>query len=151
MTIDFIINQFTEIIGNFPIAAFLVACASVGGLLFVLMALNAMVAVYVERKVSAFMMDRLGPMGQGPGLHAGKWGILQTFADAIKLLIKEDTIPKSADQILFKVAPFIIFIGAIIGLSALPFSSSIQAVDLNVGVFYIIAVGSIGVIGIVPY
>ena len=74
------------------------------------MALNAMVAVYVERKVSAFMMDRLGPMGQGPGLHAGKWGILQTFADAIKLLIKEDTIPKSADQILFKVAPFIIFI-----------------------------------------
>ena len=149
MTIDFIINQFIEIIGNFPVAAFLVACASVGGLLFVLMALNAMVAVYVERKVSAFMMDRLGPMGQGPGLHAGKWGILQTFADAIKLLIKEDTIPKSADQILFKVAPFIIFIGAIIGLSALPFSSSIQAVDLNVGVFYIIAVGSIGVIGIV--
>ena len=149
MTIDFIINQFTEIIGNFPVAAFLVACASVGGLLFVLMALNAMVAVYVERKVSAFMMDRLGPLGQGPGLHAGKWGILQTFADAIKLLIKEDTIPKSADQILFKVAPFIIFIGAIIGLSALPFSSSIQAVDLNVGVFYIIAVGSIGVIGIV--
>ena len=149
MTIDFIINQFTDIIGNFPVAAFLVACASVGGLLFVLMALNAMVAVYVERKVSAFMMDRLGPMGQGPGLHAGKWGILQTFADAIKLLIKEDTIPKSADQILFKVAPFIIFIGAIIGLSALPFSSSIQAVDLNVGVFYIIAVGSIGVIGIV--
>ena len=52
MTIDFIINQFTKIIGNFPVAAFLVACASVGGLLFVLMALNAMVAVYVERKVT---------------------------------------------------------------------------------------------------
>ena len=64
MTIDFIINQFTEIIGNFPVVAFLVACASVGGLLFVLMALNAMVAVYVERKVSAFMMDRLGPMAK---------------------------------------------------------------------------------------
>lgn len=149
MTVDFIINHFISIVGDFPVAAFLTAATILGGILFVLMALNAMIAVYVERKVSAFMMDRIGPMGQGPGLHAGKWGVLQTFADAIKLLIKEDTIPESADKFLFKMAPFIIFIGAFLGLAAIPFSSSIQGVDLNVGVFYIIAVGSIGIIGIV--
>ena len=148
MTVDFLIDWFSNI-GDFPVIAFILAVIISGIPLFLLMALNAMVAVYVERKVSAFMMDRIGPMGQGPGLHAGKWGLLQTLADAIKLLIKEDTIPQTADKLLFKMAPFIIFIGAFLGLAAVPFSSNLQVADFNVGVFYIIAVGSIGVIGIV--
>ena len=148
MTVDFLIDLFSKFI-DIPIVTFLLAVTIAGIPLFVLMALNATVAVYVERKVSAFMMDRIGPMGQGPGLHAGKWGILQTVADALKLLIKEDTIPSSADKLLFKVAPFIIFIGAFLGIAVLPFSSVIQVVDVNIGVFYIIAVGSIGVHGIV--
>ena len=148
MTVDFLIDWFSTI-GNFPILAFILAVVISGIPLFLLMALNAMVAVYAERKVSAFMMDRIGPMGQGPGLHAGKWGLLQTVADAIKLLIKEDTIPQTSDKLLFKMAPFIIFIGAFLGLAAVPFNSSLQVADFNVGVFYIIAVGSIGVIGIV--
>tara|TARA_B100000686_G_scaffold10453_1_gene10449 strand:- start:1081 stop:2157 length:1077 start_codon:yes stop_codon:yes gene_type:complete len=148
MTVDFLIDLFSKFI-DIPIITFLLAVTIAGIPLFVLMALNATVAVYVERKVSAFMMDRIGPMGQGPGLHAGKWGILQTIADALKLLIKEDTIPSSADKLLFKVAPFIIFIGAFLGIAVLPFSSVIQVVDVNIGVFYIIAVGSIGVHGIV--
>ena len=148
MTVDFLIDLFSKFI-DIPIVKFLLAVTIAGIPLFVLMALNATVAVYVERKVSAFMMDRIGPMGQGPGLHAGKWGVLQTIADALKLLIKEDTIPSSADKLLFKVAPFIIFIGAFLGIAVLPFSSAIQVVDVNIGVFYIIAVGSIGVHGIV--
>ena len=148
MTVDFLIDLFSKFI-DIPIITFLLAVTIAGIPLFVLMALNATVAVYVERKVSAFMMDRIGPMGQGPGLHAGKWGILQTIAAALKLLIKEDTIPSSADKLLFKVAPFIIFIGAFLGIAVLPFSSVIQVVDVNIGVFYIIAVGSIGVHGIV--
>ena len=148
MTVDFLIDLFSKFI-DIPIVTFLLAVTIAGIPLFVLMALNATVAVYVERKVSAFMMDRIGPMGQGPGLHAGKWGILQTIADALKLLIKEDTIPSSADKLLFKVAPFIIFIGAFLGIAVLPFSSVVQVVDVNIGVFYIIAVGSIGVHGIV--
>ena len=148
MTVDFLIDLFSKFI-DIPIVTFLLAVTIAGIPLFVLMALNATVAVYVERKVSAFMMDRIGPMGQGPGLHAGKWGVLQTIADALKLLIKEDTIPSSADKLLFKVAPFIIFIGAFLGIAVLPFSSVIQVVDVNIGVFYIIAVGSIGVHGIV--
>ena len=148
MTVDFLIDLFSKFI-DIPIVAFLLAVAIAGIPLFVLMALNATIAVYVERKVSAFMMDRIGPMGQGPGLHAGKWGVLQTIADALKLLIKEDTVPASADKLLFKMAPFIIFIGAFLGIAALPFSSVLQVVDFNVGVFYIIAVASVGVIGIV--
>ena len=148
MTVDFLIDLFSKFI-DIPIITFLLAVTIAGIPLFVLMALNATVAVYVERKVSAFMMDRIGPMGQGPGLHAGKWGVLQTIADALKLLIKEDTIPSSADKLLFKVAPFIIFIGAFLGIAVLPFSSVIQVVDVNIGVFYMIAVGSIGVHGIV--
>ena len=148
MTVDFLIELFSKFI-DIPLITFLLAVTIAGIPLFVLMALNATVAVYVERKVSAFMMDRIWPMGQGPGLHAGKWGVLQTIADALKLLIKEDTIPSSADKLLFKVAPFIIFIGAFLGIAVLPFSSVIQVVDVNIGVFYIIAVGSIGVHGIV--
>lgn len=148
MTVDFLIDLFSKFI-DIPIVAFLLAVTIAGIPLFVLMALNATIAVYVERKVSAFMMDRIGPMGQGPGLHAGKWGVLQTIADALKLLIKEDTVPASADKLLFKMAPFIIFIGAFLGIAALPFSSVLQVVDFNVGVFYIIAVASVGVIGIV--
>ena len=148
MTVDFLIELFSKLIDS-PFIAFILAVSIAGIPLFVLMALNATVAVYVERKVSAFMMDRIGPMGQGPGLHAGPWGVLQTIADAVKLLIKEDTIPSSADKLLFKVAPFIIFIGAFLGIAVLPFSSVIQVVDINIGVFYIIAVGSVGVHGIV--
>lgn len=148
MTVDFLIDLFSKFI-DIPIVAFLLAVTIAGIPLFILMALNATIAVYVERKVSAFMMDRIGPMGQGPGLHAGKWGVLQTIADALKLLIKEDTVPASADKLLFKMAPFIIFIGAFLGIAALPFSSVLQVVDFNVGVFYIIAVASVGVIGIV--
>ena len=148
MTVDFLIELFSKLFDS-PFISFILAVSIAGIPLFVLMALNATVAVYVERKVSAFMMDRIGPMGQGPGLHAGPWGVLQTIADAVKLLIKEDTIPSSADKLLFKVAPFIIFIGAFLGIAVLPFSSVIQVVDINIGVFYIIAVGSVGVHGIV--
>ncbi len=123
---------------------------AVGGvIIFLLMALNALAAVYVERKVAAFMSDRIGPMGQGYGLHAGKWGLLQTVADALKLLIKEDIIPRAADRRLFIIAPFVIFIGAFIALSALPFSETIQVVDVNIGIFYILAVSSLGVIGLI--
>ncbi len=120
-----------------------------GILLFGVMAINALVAVYVERKVSAFIQDRVGPMGQGAGFHAGKWGLLQTIADTLKLLLKEDVIPRAADRKLFIMAPFVVFIGAFIAISALPFSSTIQVIDVNIGVFYILAVSSLGVIGMI--
>ncbi|NOZ03350.1 MAG: NADH-quinone oxidoreductase subunit NuoH [FCB group bacterium] len=120
-----------------------------GLLLFGLMAVNALAAVYAERKLSAFMQDRLGPMGQGAGFHAGKWGMLQTVADALKLILKEDIIPRAADRRLFIIAPYIIFIGAFIAIAALPFSEYIQVIDINLGIFYLLAVCSLGVVGLI--
>ena len=128
---------------------FLTAVLIAGIPIFLLMAINALVSVYAELKISAFMQDRVGPMGQGPGLHAGKWGVLQTLADALKLLSKEDIIPEFADRKLFIIAPFVIFIAPFIALAALPYNQNLLISDLNIGVFYILAVGSIGVIGII--
>ena len=124
-----------------------------GVIIFLLMAINAMLAVYFERKVSAFMQDRLGPMEVGlVGFKGGKrfWGgIGQTIADALKLLAKEDIIPDSADRKIMILAPFIIFTGAFLTFIGLPFSDGLVVSDFNIGVFYVVAMSSVGVIGII--
>ena len=66
--------------------------------------------IYAELKVSSFIQDKTGPMGQGYGFHAGKWGVLQPVADGLHLFFKEDIIPATADKPLFILAPFFIFI-----------------------------------------
>ena len=124
-----------------------------GTVIFLVMAVNALVAVYFERKVSAFMQDRLGPMEVGIlGYKGGKkfWGgIGQTLADAIKLLVKEDILPNNADKFLMILAPFIIFTGAFLTFIGLPFAQNIVISDFNIGIFYIVAMSSIGVIGVI--
>ena len=151
MVVDQLIEWFGSLLSWGPDSPliFLTAVLIAGIPIFLLMAINALVSVYAELKISAFMQDRVGPMGQGPGLHAGKWGVLQTLADALKLLSKEDIIPEFADRKLFIIAPFVIFIAPFIALAALPFNQNLLISDLNIGVFYILAVGSIGVIGII--
>jgi NADH-quinone oxidoreductase subunit H len=113
----------------------------VGVLLF--LTLFALLAVWLERKVSGHLQDRLGPMETG-GWH----GWSQTIADAIKLLLKEDIIPALADRKLFRLAPYLVFIGSLAGFAVLPFSANLIGTDLNIGVYYVIAVTSIVVIGI---
>lgn len=103
----------------------------------------ALFAIWLERKISAHMQDRLGPMRTG-GWH----GWSQTIADMLKLLQKEDIVPAAADKLLFNIAPYIIFIAAYAAYAVIPFSSSYIGADINVGVFYIIAVTSLAVIGI---
>ena len=115
----------------------LIPCLAIFGFITV----YALVVIYAELKVSSFIQDKVGPMGQGVGLHAGKWGLLQPVADALKLLLKEDIIPSSADKPLFILAPFMIFIGAFISFVAIPFGDSIIVADLNIGIFYILGVG----------
>ena len=122
-------------------------------IIFLVMVVNATVAVYMERKVAAFMQDRLGPMEVGLfGFKGGKkfWGgIGQTIADAVKLLTKEDIVPDNADKKLMLLAPFIIFIGAFLTFIAIPFSENLVVSDFNIGILYIMAMSSVGVIGII--
>ncbi|MCH8327802.1 MAG: NADH-quinone oxidoreductase subunit H, partial [Candidatus Marinimicrobia bacterium] len=124
-----------------------------GTAVFLFMAVNALIAVYFERKVSAFMQDRLGPMEVGIfGFKGGKkfWGgIGQTLADALKLVLKEDTIPKDADRKLFILGPFIIFGAAFTAFIGLPIGAGMVISDFNIGIFFISAVSSVGVIGVI--
>ena len=149
--VDYYLEAFSRLtwLMSSPNLSFVLAVTLSGLPIFLFMALNALIAVYAERKISAFMQDRLGPMGQGVGLHAGKWGILQTAADALKLLTKEDIIPATADKKLFVMAPFILFTASFVAFAALPFNEYLVAANFNIGLFYIIAMGSVGVIGII--
>ncbi len=100
------------------------------------------VGVYTERKISAFMQDRLGPM------ETGKWGLLQLFADLLKLLQKEDIVPTAADRRLFLLAPAIIFASVFAGFAVLPLTPDLQGSGAAVGVFYLMAIVSFDVVGI---
>ena len=114
----------------------------VGIIFLTLFAVLGLALVYAERKVCAFFQQRLGPM------RVGFWGTAQTVADAIKLLLKEPLMTKSADKFLFNLAPFIIIVASFMAIAAVPFALGLQALDLNIGVFYVTAVSSIGVAGI---
>ena len=114
----------------------------VGIIFLTLFAVLGLALVYAERKVCAFFQQRLGPM------RVGFWGTAQTVADAIKLLLKEPLMTKSADKFLFNLAPFIIIIASFMAIAAVPFALGLQALDLDIGVFYVTAVSSIGVAGI---
>ena len=93
-----------------------------------------LVLVLMERKVSAWIQDRTGPMRTGP------WGLLQTLADGVKLIFKEDLIPPQADKLLFRFAPYLIFTCSVAVFAAIPFSQSILVSDLNIGIFYILSI-----------
>lgn len=113
------------------------------GLVFLIFyAILGLFLVYAERKVCAFIQNRLGPNRVGP------MGIFQTIADLIKLLMKELIPIKNADNLLFNIAPFIVIIASFMAIAAIPFAKGLHAIDFNIGIFYIIAVSSLGVVGI---
>jgi NADH-quinone oxidoreductase subunit H len=103
----------------------------------------AVLAIYAERKISAFIQDRLGPM------EVGYYGIGQTVADLLKLLQKEDIIPAKAQQGLFKIAPLVIFVSVFAGFSVLPLSPSWSGAAVSSGLFFLLAIISLDVIGII--
>jgi NADH-quinone oxidoreductase subunit H len=105
---------------------------------------SAIFSVWLERKVAGRIQDRLGPTRVG-----GKFGWLQTLADGMKLLVKEDVIPASADQMLFRLGPYIALAGSFLAFLALPFGYQAVSLDINIGVFYMLAVMSTEVFGII--
>jgi NADH-quinone oxidoreductase subunit H len=98
--------------------------------------------VYAERKICARMQNRIGPNRVGP------MGLFQTIADLIKLLMKELIYIRNADNLLFNIAPFIVIVASIMAIGSIPFAKGLQAIDLNIGVLYIVAISSMGVIGV---
>lgn len=107
-------------------------------------AIWALYATYAERKISAFMQARLGPMRVGP------WGLLQPLADAIKLLTKEDITPDKADNYIFKFAPFISVAAAFIVFAVIPFAPDWGVItDVNIGLLFVLSVSSVGVLALI--
>ena len=109
------------------------------------LALFAVVGLYLvllERKVAAWFQLRLGPNRVGP------WGIFQTMADALKLVSKELTSNTKIDKFLYNLAPYFVILSSLIAIGVFPFSRQFQALDINIGIFFLFAISSIGVIGI---
>jgi NADH-quinone oxidoreductase subunit H len=137
---DFFINH----LGWWPWLGYFLAGFIQCNLLLLVPFVGAMFFVWVERKVSARIQDRLGPTRTG-----GKFGWLQLLADGLKLITKEDLMPAGADRLLFKLAPYISFMFSYATLMALPFADGWVALHVNVGVFFIIAVLGLEVFGVI--
>jgi NADH-quinone oxidoreductase subunit H len=99
--------------------------------------------VWIERKIVARFQDRFGPNRVGP------YGIIQPIADVIKLLIKEDIMPIGADKFIFNLAPIIALASVLLLWAVVPFAPTIIGADINVAVLYVVAIGSIGTLGII--
>ncbi|MFO0863793.1 MAG: NADH-quinone oxidoreductase subunit NuoH [Gemmataceae bacterium] len=113
-------------------------------LLIGFMLVSAVFSVWLERKVAGRIQDRLGPTRVG-----GKFGWLQTLADGMKLLVKEDLIPASADQMLFRVGPYIALAGSFAAFITLPFGNMLVGLNLNIGLLFMLAIMSSEVFGII--
>ena len=117
------------------VAAFLILNVIAGG---------ALVFIWAERKIAARIQDRLGPTRTG-----GRFGWLQSLADGIKLLAKEDLMPEGADGMLFRIAPYVSFCASFCAFIALPFAFDFVGQRLNVGVFFVVAVLGLEVFGVI--
>jgi NADH-quinone oxidoreductase subunit H len=122
--------------------ATVVECVLIGLCLLLGYAVIALALIYVERKVCAWFQCRLGPNRVGP------LGLLQSVADMIKMLIKEIIEIKHVDRFLFGLAPYVVIIASVAAFACLPFGRGLQVLDFNVGIFFLIAVSSIGIVGI---
>jgi NADH-quinone oxidoreductase subunit H len=127
--------------GVLPLAGAYAVCI---GTLLGFITVYAMFAIWMERKVAAHMQIRFGPMETG-GWH----GWAQSVADAVKLLFKEDIIPSGANKVMFWIAPAVVFCGVFAGFIAIPFAFGVQIADVHLGLFFILALASVEVVGVI--
>lgn len=111
-------------------------------LIVIIIIVNIIILIWLERKVSGFFQERLGPNRLGP------FGVFQTIADAIKLLTKEDIVPSAADKLIFKTAPMLFIVIAVLLYTVIPLGHDMQVIDLNVGILFFISIGSLSTIAI---
>lgn len=130
-------NYFYNLTGSGIISGIII---SLFPLTFILV--YVLIAVYLERKVSGHMQDRLGPM------RVGYHGTLQLFADMLKLIQKEDIVAKDNDKLLFNLAPIIVFTGSFAAMAVIPLSSILIGSNIDLGIIYIVAITGLGVAGI---
>lgn len=119
-----------------------IECVLIGLVVLLVYSLLALFYILYERKLCAWFQCRLGPMRVGP------WGVMQVFADMFKILIKELICLKGTDRFLFKLAPYIIITSSVTMLACLPWGNGLQIIDFNIGIFFVLAVSSVGVLGI---
>src|SRR5690606_41267780 len=119
--------------------------ATIAGILLIALPLMLAVAmvIYVDRKVWAAMALRRGPNVVGP------FGLLQSFADGLKVFLQETIIPAAANRGLFLIAPIITFTVALLAWAVIPFSETMVLANINIGLLYILAISSLGVYGVV--
>jgi NADH-quinone oxidoreductase subunit H len=122
--------------------AVFIECLAIGICILLTYAIIAIIMIFMERKVCAAFQCRLGPMRVGP------WGTIQVFADVFKMLIKEIIAIRHADKFLYNLAPYIVILASIMAFSCLPFNKGMAVLDFNVGIFFLMAASSIGVVGI---
>ena len=123
-------------------AATVIECVIIGVLLLAVYSVLALFYIFYERKLCAWFQCRLGPMRVGP------WGVLQSFADMFKILIKELIRLENIDRFLFALAPYLVIVASMLSFAVLPWGNGLQIIDFNIGVFFMIAASSIGVLGI---
>jgi NADH-quinone oxidoreductase subunit H len=132
---DAIAGLITGILGAGPVAE-VVIMALAAIVLCTVAALSFMGLTWIERKVVARIQDRIGPNQAGPK------GLLQPIADGIKMFTKEDTTPTEADRWVYNFAPLVIAVFALVAYAVFPFAPGVVGTNLNIGVFYVIAIGS---------
>src|SRR5512134_2670728 len=139
---DWLLGIFTGWGMSETLALIIIGFLGVGLLITLLMVLDIFL-VWVERKVVSRFQDRLGPNRVGP------FGLIQPFADIIKLIIKEDITPAGADKVVYNIAPLLSMMSVLILWAVVPLAPRIIGVDLNIGALYIIAAGAIGTLSII--
>jgi len=142
--VESLIDLSGRLLGTGPVLSLTVAYAICIASLLGFITVYAMFAIWMERKVAAHMQVRYGPMETG-GFH----GWAQSVADALKLLFKEDLIPAQGNKLLFWIAPAVVFCGVFSGFVAIPFAVGVQIADIDLGLFFIIAIASIEVVGVI--